>query len=132
MSYFDKLYLLLCLHLFIILVPLFKMLSSLWSAVANFSFRHNMHCFVAVLYDWCISRISHDKRTFLFCYFSFQISLERSLSVFYFLFLKDCRWFVYLTWTNLTDVVVNFISIILCLWCYICLALDVNTETLIV
>ena len=29
-----------------------------------------------VLCDWCIPRISHDISTFLFCSFSFQISLE--------------------------------------------------------
>ena len=35
-----------CLYLLIILVRLFKILSSLWSATANFLFRHNMHQFV--------------------------------------------------------------------------------------
>ena len=69
-------YLLLCIHLLIISVRLFKMLSSLCSPIDNFSFRDNMHCFVAVLYDWCIPRISHDISKFLFCSFSFQISLE--------------------------------------------------------
>ena len=40
-----------CLHLLIISVRLFNILPSLWSAIANFSFRHNMHRFVDALYD---------------------------------------------------------------------------------
>ena len=92
-------YFILCLHLLIISVRLFKMLSSLWSAIANFSCRHNMHRFVDVLYDWCIPRISHDISTFLFCSFSFQISLESSVSVLYFLFLKDSNGLRIVTWT---------------------------------
>lgn len=38
-----------CLNLLVIPVRLFKMLCRLWSAVANFSFRHSMCCFVVVL-----------------------------------------------------------------------------------
>ena len=79
-----------CLHLLIISVHLLK-ISCLCSAIANLSFWHNMHRFVAVLYDWCIPRIYHD----MFCSFSFQISLESWVSFLYFLFLKDFQWFAY-------------------------------------
>ena len=66
---------------------LFKMLSSLWRANANFSFRHNIHRFVDVLHDWCIPRIYEIyqhfcfvpltsrfnwKVQYLFCNFCFQ------------------------------------------------------------
>ena len=79
----------LCLHLLIISIRLLEMLSFLCSAIANFSFKYDMHRFVDVLYHLCIPRVSHDISTFLFCYFSFQISLESSVSVLYVLFLKD-------------------------------------------
>ena len=36
------------------------MLYCFCSGIANFSFKHNMHRFLAALYDWCIPRISHD------------------------------------------------------------------------
>ena len=54
-----------------------------------------MHRFVPVLYDWRFPRISKDISTFLFCSLSLKISLESSVSVLYFLFLKDFWWFVY-------------------------------------
>ena len=92
-------YLLLCLYLLIISVRLFKMLSCLYSAIANFSFRHNMHHFVAVLCDWCISRISHSISSFLPRPFSFQISFGSSVSVLYFLFLKIFDGLRIVTWT---------------------------------
>ena len=67
-----------CLHLLIISVRLLKMLSCLCRAITHFSFWHNMHRFVAVLYGRCIPRISHDVSAVLFGSFSLQISLESS------------------------------------------------------
>ena len=90
-----------------------------------------MYRFVDVLYDWYIPRISHDISAFLFCSFTFQISLESSVSVLYFLFLKDFRWFAWHE-IGLTDAVVNFISVILWRRYYICLVQNVITETFIV
>ena len=66
------------------------------SAIDNFSFIDNMHHFVLVICNWGIARISHEISTFSFCFFGFHISLESSVSVLYFLFLKEFRWFAYL------------------------------------
>ena len=84
-----------------------KMLSCLCITNANFSFKHNMHYFVVVLGDWCIRRIFHDVWIFLFCFSSFQILLEISVSVLYFLFLKKIRWFPYreLNLVSIVDVI---------------------------
>ena len=109
------------------------MLSCFCSAIGNFWFGHNMHRFVVVLYDWCIPRISHDISKLLFCSFSFQILLENSVSVLYFLFIKRFLMVcVSCLELGLTDALVNFACIILCRRCYICLALNVITEKLIV
>ena len=56
-----------CLYLLKVSVHLFKMLSCLCSAIANFSFRYNMHRIVAVLYNWCIPRIFHDGKSRVIC-----------------------------------------------------------------
>ena len=82
------------LDLLIISVRLFKMLSSFWSAIADF--RLDIACIVLLM--CCTTDISLEFPTILtllFCSFSFQISLESSVSVLYFLFLKDFRLFAY-------------------------------------
>ena len=56
-----------CLYLLKVSVHLFKMLSCLCSAIANFSFRYNMHRIVAVLCNWCIPRIFHDGKSRVIC-----------------------------------------------------------------
>ena len=89
----------LCLHLLIISLRFFQILSSLWSHIANFPIRHDMRRFVDALYDWCIPRISHNISKFLFRFFSFQISLESSVSVLYFMLLKIFDGLHFLTWT---------------------------------
>ena len=108
------------------------MWSCLCSTIANFSFRHNIHGFVAVLYDWCIPRISHDISTFLFYFFSFQISLESSVCFIFSVFKRFSMACALWLELGLTDAVVNFISIILCRWSYICLVQNVITEKLTV
>ena len=45
-------------------------------------------------------RISHNISTFLFCSFSFQISLESSVSVLYFLFIFNGLHIVTWTWSH--------------------------------
>ena len=85
-----------CYYVYIWLcLSLFKVISCLSSTIANFLFRHNMHHFAVVLYNWCVPAISHNIITFLFCSFSIHVSLESTVSVLYFLFLKDFHWFVY-------------------------------------
>ena len=118
------------LHVLIILVHLFKMLSSLCSAVSNFLFRHDLQRFISVLYNWCIPRISHNISRLLFSSFSFQISLE-SVCFIFSVFKRVLR--VGLSWLELglTDDAINFISIFLCC-CYICLAQNVITEAVTV
>ena len=59
-----------------------------------------MCSFVAVSYNWCIPRTPHDISKLFLCSFSFQISLESSVSVLYFFcFLKNFHGLLIVTWT---------------------------------
>ena len=107
-------YFLLCLHLLVTSLYLFKMLSSLRSAIAIVSFRRNMHRLVTVFYNWCIHRISNHIWTYFFCSLNFHISFKSSVSILYFLFLKDFWWFAYHV-LNLVSLI-SAVSVIIALY----------------
>ena len=59
LSYDISAYLFLCLHLFNISVRLFSILLSLCNTIFSFSFKHNEHLLLLVLYAWCLPKTSH-------------------------------------------------------------------------
>ena len=89
LSYDISAYLFLCLHLFNISVRLFSMLLSLCNTIFCFSFKHNEHLLLLMLYAWCLPKISHVM--FALCLLSFilQNSLDSSVSDLRFLWLND-------------------------------------------
>ena len=59
---------------------LFSILLSLCNTIFSFSFKHNEHLLLLVLYAWCLPKISHVM--FVLCLLSFilQNSLDSSVS----------------------------------------------------
>ena len=97
LSYDISAYLFLCLHLFKISVRLFSILLSLCNTIFSFSFKHNEHLLLLVLYAWCLPKISHVMFALRLLSFNFQNLLESSVSDLWFLRLNDLLWFAYLS-----------------------------------
>ena len=87
-----KLYFILCVHCL-----QFRYVCYLLCAALLLIFRLDITCIVLLI--CCSINVSLQFPTFfptfLFCSFSFQISLESSMSILYFWFFKDFQWFAY-------------------------------------